>query len=199
MQIALESRGTALMKGALEYVGLPIFICDEAGSLKGETTEAAALLSAGRFRVMDGKIGLPHPRDDAALLQALARRHRQPLGVETLLLGSAGKQMPMVVDICRLPSQPRRLSLASQILVIVRSGRRWHDAAPAILRAAFGLSAAEAEVALALGRGETRDQIAAARDTSAQTIKTQIKSIFSKLEVSREMELMAMLGDLLHR
>lgn len=199
MQIALEGRGTALLNGALEYVGLPIFVCDEAGNLKAETTEASALLSAGRFRVMDGKIGLPHPRDDAALLKALARRHRQPLGFETLLLGGAGKQMPMVVDICRLPAQPGRLSLASQILVIVRSGRRWHDAAPAVLRMAYGLSAAEAEVALALGRGETRDQVAATRDTSAQTVKTQIKSIFSKLGVSREMELMTMLGDMLRR
>ncbi|GLV20568.1 hypothetical protein TomMM35A_04280 [Sphingobium sp. TomMM35A] len=199
MQIALENRGSALIAGALEYVGLPIFICDEAGNLKGETGEAAALLSAGRFRVMDGKLGLPHPRDDAALLKAFARRHRQPLGIETLLLHGAGKQMPMVVDICRLPSPPYRLSLASQILVIVRSGRRWHEAAPAVLRAAFGLSAAEAEVTLALARGVTRDQIAAARETSTQTVKTQIKSIFSKLGVSREMDLTAMLGDLLRR
>jgi DNA-binding CsgD family transcriptional regulator len=148
---------------------------------------------------MDGKLGLPHPRDDAALLKAFARRHRQPLGIETLLLHGAGKQMPMVFDICRLPSQPYRLSLASQILVIVRSGRRWHEAAPAVLRAAFGLSAAEAEVTLALARGVTRDQIAAARETSTQTVKTQIKSIFSKLGVSREMDLTAMLGDLLRR
>ena len=52
---------------------------------------------------------------------------------------------------------------------------------------------------MALSRGETRDQIPAARHTSAQNVKTQIKSIFSKLGVSREMELMTMLGDMLRR
>jgi DNA-binding CsgD family transcriptional regulator len=199
MQLALENRGAALISGALEHVGLPIFICDEAGNLKGKTAEAAALLSTGSFRIVDGKIGLSHPRDDAALLQAFARRRLQPLGIETLMLRGDGKQMPMVVDICRLPAQPWRLNPASQLLVIVRSGRRWHNAAPALLRAAFDLSAAEAEVALALARGETRDQIAAARNTSIQTVKTQIKSVFAKLGVSREVELVVMLGNMLRR
>lgn len=197
MQLAFEDRGSALLNGALEHVGLPIFICNEAGQVKGKTGEATALLSAGRFRFVDGRIGLPHPRDDAALLRTLARQHRQPVGFETLTLLGDGKQVPMVADICRLPAQPWRLSFASQLLVIVRSGRRWHNAAPSILRTAFGLSAAETAVALALARGETRDEIAAARGTSAQTTKAQLKSIFAKLGVSREVELVTMFGDML--
>lgn len=194
MQQALEDRGAALLSGALEHVGLPIFICNEAGELKDKTSQAAVLLSTGRFKLVDGRIGLPHSRDDAALLRALARGHRHPIGFETLMLRGVGQQMPMVVDICRLPAQPQRLSFASQHMVIVRSGRRWHNAAPTILRAAFGLSTAETEVALALAGGQTRDEIAAARDTSIQTVKAQLKSIFAKLGVNREVELVAMLA-----
>ncbi len=199
MQLALEDRGSALLSGALEHVGLPIFICNEAGQVKGKTSEAEALLSAGRFRLLDGRIGLPHPRDDAALLQALARRHRQPIECDALIVRSHGTQMPMIVDICRLPAQPLRLHNASQLLVIVRSGGRWHKAAPGLLRTVFGLSAAETAVALTLVSGNTREQIAAARGTSIQTVKAQLKSIFAKLGVTREAELVAMLGATLQR
>jgi DNA-binding CsgD family transcriptional regulator len=192
IQMALEDRGAALLNGALEYVGLPIFICDEAGDVKARTTEAEALLSAGSFRLVDGRIDLAHPHDNAALLQALARRHRHPLGFETLMFRGDGQQMPVIVDLCRIPAQPWRLSLGSQFLIIVRSGRRWHDAAPAVLRTAFGLSTAETDVALALARGATREEIAAARNTSIQTVKAQLKSIFAKVGVNREVELVAM-------
>ncbi|WP_052757572.1 helix-turn-helix transcriptional regulator [Sphingobium chungbukense] len=87
--------------------------------------------------------------------------------------------------------------VGSQLLVIVRSGRRWHSSAPAILRTAFGLSTAEIDVALALARGETRDEIAAARRTSVQTVRAQLKSIFAKLSVTREIELVTMFGETL--
>jgi DNA-binding CsgD family transcriptional regulator len=197
IQIALEDRGTAVLKGALELVGLPIFICDETGDVKAKTHEAEALLSSGRFRAVDGRIGLPHRRDEIALLQALARRHLQPLGIETLIVRGGGKQMPMVVDICRLPAQPWRFNFASDLLVVVRSGRRWHEAAPTILRAVFGLSVAEADIALALARGATREDIAAARKSSVQTVKAQLKSTFAKVGVSREVELVSMLGEML--
>ncbi|HKT86464.1 MAG TPA: helix-turn-helix transcriptional regulator [Novosphingobium sp.] len=195
IQLALEDRGAALLNGALEYVGLPVFICDETGGLKARTTEAEALLSAGLFRIVEGKIGLAHPQDNAALLQALARRHRHSFGYETLMFRGDSQQMPLIVDLCRLPRQPRHLTLVSQFMIIVRSGRRWHDAAPAVLRTAFGLSAAETDVALALARGETRDEIAAARNTSIQTVKAQLKSIFAKVGVNREVELVTMFAD----
>lgn len=197
MQLALEDSAPALLTGALEYVGLPIFVCNATGQVKGKTSEAEALLATGRFRLADGRLGLPQPRDDAALVHALARIQRQPVALETLILCGDSKQMPMVADLCRLPAQPLRMNSGAQILVIIRSGRRWHDAAPTILRAGFGLSSAEAAVALALARGETRDEIAAARGTSAQTVKAQLKSIFAKLGVSREAELVTMFGQML--
>lgn len=195
MQIALDNRGAALLNGAMEYVGLPIFICDETGVVKHRTGEAETLLANGHFRLVDGRIGVADPRDNAALLQTIGRLHNQRQRFETLLLRGDGQTMPMIVDICKLPASSWRLSFSSQFLVIVRSGRRWHDGAPALLRTVFKLSAAEADIALALARGESREEIAVARRTSIQTVKAQLKSIFAKLGVVREVELVAMLGD----
>jgi DNA-binding CsgD family transcriptional regulator len=197
VQLAMEDRAPVLLSGALEHVGLPVFVCNEAGQVKARTSEAESLLSTGRFRLLDGRLALPHPRDDASLIHALARVLRQPLGLETLMLRGDGKQLPVVADVCRLPPHSLRMNSGAQILVVIRSGRRWHNAAPAILRAGFGLSTAEAAVALALARGETRDEIAAARGTSAQTVKAQLKSIFAKLGVSREAELVTLFGEML--
>lgn len=195
MQIALESRGAAFLNGAMEYVGLPIFICDQTGFVHGKTSEAETLLSNGCFRLEQGRIGVADPRDNAALLKTISRLHKQQRRFETLVLQGEDHKMPMVVDICRLPAQPWRLTFSSQLLVIVRSGRRWHDAAPTILRTVFKLSTAETDIALALAHGDSREQIAAARQTSVQTVKAQLKSIFAKLGVVREAELVAMLGD----
>ncbi|MDK2761968.1 MAG: helix-turn-helix transcriptional regulator [Sphingopyxis sp.] len=197
MQIALENRGVALLSGALDCVGLPIFICDGAGAVKGMTTEAESLLSDGIFRVIDGKIGLVHPHDNAALLRGFARCRRDRRDFETLMFKGDGRRMPVIVDLCQIPPQRWGLTLGSQFLIIVRSGRRWHDSARTILGITFGLSAAEIDVALALARGETRDEIAAARDTSVQTVKSQLKSIFAKVGISREVELTAMFADML--
>lgn len=195
MQVALESRGAALLNDALEYVGLPIFICDQTGVVNGKTGEADALLSRGLFRLVEGRIGTTNSRDNTALLQTIERLHRRQQRFETLVLHGDGQKLPMIVDICKLPAHPWRLNFSSQFLVIVRSGRRWHDSAPAVLRAAFKLSIAETEIALALARGGSREEIAAARKTSVQTVKAQLKSIFAKLGVVREVELVAMLGD----
>ncbi|WP_323810776.1 helix-turn-helix transcriptional regulator [Sphingobium baderi] len=196
-QIAIEDQGNAILSGALEYVGLPIFICDASGEVKAHTGLATSLLSDGRFQIVDGKLSLPHSRDAAALRQALARRDREGRGAETLMIGGAGAKMPLIVDVCRLPALPSRIAFASRLLVIVRTGRRLHEAAPMILGTAFGLSGAEIEIALAIGQGESREQIAAARNTSRQTVKAQLKSIFAKLNVSREADLVAMLGETL--
>lgn len=57
------------------------------------------------------------------------------------------------------------------------------------------LSDAEADVARRVVAGETNEQIAANRGTSARTVANQIASIFRKLGVASRTELVAMLYD----
>lgn len=196
MQLALEGRGPILLDGVMDYVRLPIFVCDHTGIVLEMTSEAEMLLSRGYFRIVERRLGTFDPDDSALLLKGFNRVHRQEQLSETVLLHGGEKRQPVIVDICKLPAAARCLSLFSRTLIIVRSGRRWHEAAPAILREAFKLSPAEADIALGLARGRSRDEIAAARNTSVHTVKVQLKSIFSKLGVAREGDLVAMLGDM---
>jgi DNA-binding CsgD family transcriptional regulator len=57
----------------------------------------------------------------------------------------------------------------------------------------LSLTAAEAEVALALCDGQSRDTIAARRGVSPETVKAQVKSLYQKTGCHRETELVLLL------
>lgn len=62
------------------------------------------------------------------------------------------------------------------------------------LKTEFGLTTAETEVVTMLRSGLGPDQIADRRRTSIQTVRSQIKSIYSKTGARSQLELMAMLS-----
>ena len=57
----------------------------------------------------------------------------------------------------------------------------------------FGLSNAEAELAIALLHGVTPKEIAARRGVAVSTIRTQLRSVFAKTHTTRQTELVALL------
>lgn len=63
--------------------------------------------------------------------------------------------------------------------------------APPALRRAFGLTPSEASIAAALAEGKSPEQIARGRLVSLQTIRSQIKTIYARLEVRSQAELVA--------
>lgn len=63
------------------------------------------------------------------------------------------------------------------------------------LRAMYGLTAAEAEIAVAIGTTAIGD-LAAARGTSVETVRSQIKAISAKLGCKRQLEIVALVAKL---
>jgi DNA-binding CsgD family transcriptional regulator len=59
------------------------------------------------------------------------------------------------------------------------------------LRAIYGLSPGEADVALRLYAGEAIEQIAALRGTSRHTVRLQVRAICDKMDCSRQVEIVA--------
>jgi len=64
-----------------------------------------------------------------------------------------------------------------------------------ILRTLFGLTPAECRVALLLGVGHSPQEIAQTIGVSFETVRSHIKSIFSKTNVKRQGELIRLLLD----
>jgi DNA-binding CsgD family transcriptional regulator len=61
------------------------------------------------------------------------------------------------------------------------------------LVAVFGLTASEACVAAAVAAGRSLEDIAAEREVSVQTVRTQLKQVFSKTGTSRQSALTALI------
>ena len=76
-----------------------------------------------------------------------------------------------------------------------RSSRLGFDLTPdpVVLRAAFGLTATESEVALALVGGASASAIARDRAVALETIRSHLKTIFSKTGTRRQANLVALI------
>jgi DNA-binding CsgD family transcriptional regulator len=65
---------------------------------------------------------------------------------------------------------------------------------PDVLQKLFGLTAAEARLAIQITRGETAADIARVTGVSIATIRSQLASVFSKTQTGRQAELVALLA-----
>lgn len=65
-----------------------------------------------------------------------------------------------------------------------------------LLGHAFDLTPAEAQVAVAMASGARPEEIARRRSVSSQTVRTQVRSLYAKLDVSREADLVRVLAAL---
>lgn len=196
-QIALEHQGDALVAGAMDEVDAAVFMCRADGFVETMTTAAERIVMQGTMRIVGGRLQACEPRDNATLLASIAC-HSAIAGrpMDTIVLGRGRPGgLPTLIDLCAAIGG--RLRVQPLVMVIVRTGRRWHQAAVAILREFYGLSAAEADVVLHLASGEARTAIAEARGASVETVRAQLKSAFAKLGVGREVEVVAMLSSLL--
>jgi DNA-binding CsgD family transcriptional regulator len=86
---------------------------------------------------------------------------------------------------------------AGGAMVLIDDPERKGVPGPEALKALFGLTTAEARLARRLGHGDaTAPEIAAEFALSPQTIRTQMKSIHRKMEVSHQAEISAIISRL---
>lgn len=194
-QMSLEHQGARLMAGALEALALAAFICDRRGAVKAMTQAAEALVSAGTaLRLKGGVLGAAaaESRALADALDAATGGLRHPGSPLTSTLVIRGGACPtLVLDVLPLPRCEHAFGFEPRALVVVRGTESTDDRRRAVLGSAYRLTAAETEIALRLAQGESALQIAQSRGVSIGTVRSQIKTILSKLGVSRQAELVA--------
>ena len=204
-QIAVVRQGATLIGAALGALGVAAFICDGSARVRALTPAAESAVAAGRIRLVNGRLSAPQDFDATdmeAAIAAATSRDPQASGPTTRSIVSRHLWEPaavQVIDIIALPRQPSPFSFEPQAVVVLRGGERDRTELEPILARAFGLTPAEAEVAARLTTGEPRERIAAERGASLQTVRSQIKSIFANLNVTRERELVSMLARITRR
>lgn len=131
----------------------------------------------GRLEASTAAVGQQLGR---AIDSACADRYRSVL----LLRRSSGP--PLIIAINCLDDD------AETVLLVARDAAIHARSAAEALRACFGLTRSEAEVAAAIATGESSRQIAERRGVTTNTIRTQVKTISAKLGCTRQSQISAL-------
>lgn len=198
----IEDDGVAvLLAWAMEALSIPAFVCDGTGTVRALTPTAEALVRADRgLCLRSNRLCADNPvesqaLDDAIAAAALAHTQVSPPMHRMIVVRTRLAGLPLVLEVIPSPGQDYELGFVPRVLVIARGTRAASERRAAVVQAAYALTAAETEIALQLGAGAKPQAIAAARGVVVGTVRAQIKSIYAKLGVSCQAELVARLND----
>ena len=97
---------------------------------------------------------------------------------------------PLLIEGFRLPTKSWSFGRLPHAVLIVNAPRRDRAGVGQLLTLLYGLTAAEADIAVRLFDGKSRQDIAAERRVAAETLRGQIKRIHAKCGVDGEAALM---------
>jgi len=84
-------------------------------------------------------------------------------------------------------------SLDARAAILISDPEKNQPIVPEALRSAYGLTTKEAEVAIAVANGMALEDIAELRCVAVSTVRSQLNSVFNKLGISRQAELVKVL------
>jgi DNA-binding CsgD family transcriptional regulator len=204
-RLALEAHGIAVLMAANESFSIPLFICDRGGRVGNLTQAAVSVVTSGRgLELRAGRLHATQPADHKALSDAIGaaidrRTKPGPPALRTVIIRGQNADTTLVLDVFTLPSQCHTVdcfSFEPRALVVAR-GPRGDDARKvAILEAVYGLTSAECDIGLLIAQGKTPEAIALNRSVAVGTVRAQIKTTLAKMGVSRQIDLVRLLGQL---
>ena len=181
---------SGLAERALDMLEHALFIVDEAGAVHYRNRLANALLKSttSPLTVAAGLLGARGRELQAELQEAirLACLHRRP----SALAAAQGARAPLRLMVVPMDSPPATREAAVWILA-PESPRLPHPRTLAVL---FGLSRAEARLALRLLAGQTPQECAREAGVGVATVRSQLHSMFAKTGARRQAELVALLA-----
>ncbi len=172
------------------------FLLDSGGRVLSMNSNAEAML--GPEISVRGAILTASERDCDANLQRLigsvtsrGRRHEaKPVSAIRIPRLGAGDLLVRAAPLAR--AAPELFERATAIVMIDDLSAQLTPTAR-LLRQVFGLTDAEAAIAVAVGSGRALDDISYSRGVSLGTLRNQLKTIFAKTGARRQTELVALL------
>ncbi|MDO9708627.1 helix-turn-helix transcriptional regulator [Paracraurococcus lichenis] len=192
---------------ALERLSAAAFVVDAAATVLRANAAGAALLAARDGLQNDngggGALRAALPSDTAALRRLVAAANGAGQGVQggtRLCLARPAPRPPLVVTVLPLGACGGAASglppAAVALLLAASPGLPAEPPPTGLLRDAFGLTRAEAEVAAHAALGEDAVTIAAALGITQGTARLHLHRVFEKTGVRRQAELCAVLARL---
>lgn len=202
-QMALENQGARLLSRAFEGLSMIAFVCDGRGRVQAMTPAAESFVgSNGPLQLRQRRLEAAAKDDAAALSRAI---DAAALGITlpgsptatTIVLRGRTTPRALVLEVVRLPALAHEFTFTPRVLVVGRTQQANRtQRMQTLAQAVFGLTSAEAEVAVRIAAGQSPEEIAAVRTVAVGTIRAQLKTAMSKCGVRRQAELVSHLAQL---
>lgn len=176
--------GARLLTVGMDAVDAAAFVLDGLGQVIATSVKVVEHLGSGGLRLRGGRLSAADAQDDAALQAAIGGAvRRYPSSRKATREVAIRRPTPgpiSVLTITPLPEQNAFSALGAGTLVVAR-----HSLAQV-------LTAAERAILAMLVEGRGVAEIADTRGSSKETVRSQIKVIYAKAEVSSRGELLAL-------
>lgn len=174
---------------ALDAFDFGIAVVDGAARLAFANAFAQAIFEAGTpLRVLRSQVRASAPDDfiGRALCDALAGRPAN------FRLRSREEWIVSAIALDR--SSPLAPSAIANVMLVVRSASRTATPPVEAMRALYGLSCAEAEIALGIAAGKSLRTLAGERKVKLSTVRWQLLAVLRKLGVGRQADVVRVLA-----
>ncbi len=174
-----------------------VFVLDDAGRVRRTNAVADGLLAEpGGLCVTGGRLSAVQPNaanELQALIAAAAAPDTAALLGNAMMLSTPGRRQPLSLTVMRVRRDAYAVFDNRPAVVVFVSDPAVGELSEETLKALFGLTRAEARVAVAIGRGSTLRQAAEALGVSFHTVRNQLQSVLEKTGASRQSELVSLL------
>jgi DNA-binding CsgD family transcriptional regulator len=197
LRLRTAASAAAAAGGALDALSFGVIVLDETGQAAVVNAAATRALAAGELRLGQGRLTARAPAVDRELQGALQRSLGDPLAPPAVLRAPRAEGGDWIVWVMRLPaSSAFAAGETPGVLVLIGDPRRPGEIGREAVAGLFGLTEAEADLALALARGRSLAEIAAERGVKLSTVRSQLLAVLDKTGVHRQAELVRLLTTL---
>jgi DNA-binding CsgD family transcriptional regulator len=191
---------------ALARVGIAVFALDSLGRVVFSNPAAKALPSS-QIAIKDGQLRFGAGAARASIAAAITRTlkgERDDLVADPkpIVLHRSSSERPLVLYVLPIATRMRAVEqflTHTRAIVLVIDPKADDPADPALVRDVLGLTLGEARVAALVGSGLPPREAAVRLGIGEETARTALKCVFSKVGVSRQSELTALLTKLVLR
>ena len=191
-KLAAAEGAQAAVTAGLDVIGYAILLLKPDGTLVHANRAGEAMLRRGDgLKLRGGRVRASSHDDDRKLLAAFARcGARGGVQAGALLVGrrSGGSY--------EVSLTPTSMGDSRHIMLIAHDPAAADTSVAGRLRTLYGLTPAEAEVALGLAGGASLSDLAERRGTSIDTVRAQVKAALGKLGCRRQSELVSVVRNL---
>lgn len=177
-----------------------LFALDLSGRVVFANAAATGLMRSGRgLAIADGRLRGLHANEQRALDRLIAEAARMELRANSGLckISRPDGGPPLAVSVAPIRSHgPEELQRSVKVLVVVSDPTARLRVNEEMLTSLYGLTETESRLAAAIAVGHSLESASVAMHMRVGTARSHLKSIFAKLEVNRQQDLVGLLMSL---